>query len=172
MAAIHPETDLVPFFRGELSADERDRVQHHLEGCAQCRQSMEALAGTLRRVSARLDELPTPEWSAYRRELRLKLAQQTQERTRWWRPQVVWTSLATAGVGVAALVLALSMRQTPLGAAPEVAQLAMEQPAEAVDVGLLRNYPVVERLDLLEDYDIIEHLDQLPPPANDHDKRS
>ena len=48
----------------------------------------------------------------------------------------------------------------------------MEQPAEAVDVGLLRNYPVVEQLDLLENYDVIEHLDELPAAEHDHDKRS
>jgi len=30
-------------------------------------------------------------------------------------------------------------------------------------VGLLRNYGVVERLDLLENYDVIEHLDEIKP---------
>ena len=172
MPATHPETELVPFLRGELSAEERDRVQHHLNGCEQCRESMDALATTLQVVSSRLEELPTPEWSAYRRELRLKLAHRTEARSRWWRQGVVWASLATAGVGIAALILALSMRPSSPGIAPEVDQLAMEQPAEAVDVGLLRDYPVVEQLDLLEDYDVIEHLDQLPAAEQHHDTRS
>ena len=52
-----------------------------------------------------------------------------------------------------------------------VDQLAMEQQAEPVDVGLLRDYPVVEQLDLLENYDVIEHLDQLPAEHH-HDTRS
>src|SRR5580698_7910587 len=107
MSALHPETELVPFFRGELNAAERNRVQHHLDGCDQCRESMGALATTIQQVSARLEELPTPEWSAYRRELRLKLAQRTAARSRWWRPGVVWASLATASLGIAALILAL-----------------------------------------------------------------
>jgi len=169
--ATHPETDLVPFLRGELNAGERNRVRDHLDGCAQCRESMDALSTTLQRVSARLEELPTPEWSAYRRELRLKLAHRTEARLRWWRPGVVWASLATAGVGIAALIIALSMRPSSPTITPEVDQLAMEQPAEAIDVGLLRDYPVVERLDLLENYDVIEHLDQLPAEHH-HDARS
>jgi hypothetical protein len=34
---------------------------------------------------------------------------------------------------------------------------------DVADVGLLRNYGVVKRLDLLENYDVIEHLDELRP---------
>ncbi len=171
MSAIHPETELVPFVRGELKAGERDRVQYHLDGCARCRDSMDALATTMRRVSARLEELPTPEWSAYRRELRIKVGQRTEGRARWWRPGVIWASLATAGVGIAALIFALSMRPAAPGMTPGVDQLAMEQPAEPIDVGLLRDYPVVEQLDLLENYDVIERLDQLPAEQH-HDTRS
>jgi anti-sigma-K factor RskA len=173
MSATHPEIDLVPFSRGELNAAERDRVQHHLDGCGQCRESIGALAATLQQVSAHLEELPTPEWSAYRRELRLKLARRTETRSRWWRPGVVWASLATASLGIAALILALTMRPVSSpGITPQVDQLAMEQAPETVDVGLLRDYPVVEKLDLLEDYDVIERLDQLPAAQHNHDTRS
>jgi anti-sigma factor RsiW len=172
MPATHPENDLVPFLRGELTAEEHGRVQHHLDGCAHCREAMGALATTILRVSAHLEELPTPEWSAYRRELRLKLASRIEPRPRWWRPGFVWASLATAAVGVAALVFTLSMRPSSHGPIPEVDQLAMEQTVEPVDLGLLRNYAVVEQLDLLEDYDVIEHLDQLPTAEHHHDSRS
>ncbi len=34
------------------------------------------------------------------------------------------------------------------------------------EIGLLRNYPVVEHLDLLENYDVIERLDELTPAVN------
>jgi anti-sigma factor RsiW len=168
--ASHPEIELVPFLRGELNAQARDRMQHHLDDCEQCRESMDELAATMHRVAARLEELPTPEWSAYRRELRLKLAQRAESRSRWSRPIVAWASLG-AGIAVAALILAMVMRPTMPGA-PEVDQLALEQP-ETVDVGLLRNYAVVERLDLLENYDVIEHLDELPSSSeHNHDSRS
>jgi len=171
MATMHPETELVPLLRGELNASERTQVQHHLDECAPCRDAMEALSATMRLVSARLEELPTPEWSAYRRELRLKLANRTETRARWLRPSILWPSIATVGVGVAALILSLSMRPTPRPA-PGMDLLAMEQPGEAIDVGLLSNYPVVEKLDMLEDYDVIEHLDQMPTAESNHDTRS
>jgi anti-sigma factor RsiW len=170
--AKHPEIDLLPFARGELNAVERKRVQGHLDQCSRCRESIDELATTARQVAAHLEDLPTPEWSAYRRELRLKLARRTEARSRWWRPGVAWATLATAGMGFAALVLSLSMRQSAPGTTPAVDQLAMEQPAEAVDVGLLRNYAVVEKLDLLEDYDVIEHLDEVPSAEQHHDTRS
>jgi hypothetical protein len=105
-------------------------------------------------------------------ELRLKLERRIEAPSRWWRPGLAWTSLATAAVGIAALILALSMRPSSQGTTPEVDQFAMEQPSEAVDVGLLRNYAVVEQLDLLEDYDVIEHLDELPTAEHNHDTRS
>lgn len=171
MSPTHPETELVPFQRGELNGADRELVQHHLDGCAQCRESIGELASTMRRVASSLEELPTPEWSAYRRELRLKLARRTEARARWWRPGIVWAALATAGMGIAALILTLTMRPSSPAITPPVDQLAMEQSAEGVDAGLLRDYPVVEHLDLLENYDVIEHLDQLPA-AKHHDARS
>jgi anti-sigma factor RsiW len=174
MAPTHPETELTPFARGELSAVERARVEHHLDDCAQCRDELSTLAATMQQVSSRLEELPAPEWSAYRRELRLRLASRKEARARWRRPALLWPSLATAGVGIAALILALTMRPAPPhpGAPGSVDILAMEQPAEPVDVGLLRDYPVVENLDLLEDYDVIEHLDEMPQSDHHDDKRS
>lgn len=103
--------------------------------------------------------------------LRLKIAQRAESRSRWWRPSFAWASLAGAGIAVAALILAMVMRPSMLGA-PEVDQLALEQP-ETVDVGLLRNYAVVERLDLLENCNVIEHLDELPSSSeHNHDSRS
>jgi hypothetical protein len=39
----------------------------------------------------------------------------------------------------------------------------------ATDVGLLRNYGVVTKLDLLENYDVIEHLDELRPALKTRD---
>jgi len=172
MPAIHPENDLVPFLRGELNAEEHGRMQQHLDGCAQCRQATDALSATMLRVSARLEELPTPEWTAYRRELRLKLAQRTEARSQWWRPALAWASLGTAAVGLAGLILELSMLPPSHRTTPEVDQLAMEQSAEPIDVDLLRNYAVIEKLDLLEDYDVIEHLDELPAAEHNHDSRS
>ncbi len=176
MAPTHPETELTPFARGELSAVERARVEHHLDDCAQCRDELSTLAAhhAAGFVSASRN-CSTPEWSGVSpRGPCLRLASRKEARARWRRPALLWPSLATAGVGIAALILALTMRPAPPhpGAPGSVDILAMEQPAEPVDVGLLRDYPVVENLDLLEDYDVIEHLDQMPQSDHHDDKRS
>ncbi len=160
MSAAHPDSELIPYFRGELEARERDQVFRHLEDCRQCRESMDELASTLNQVASRLEELTTPEWTAYRRELRLRVTRRT-ERPDWWRWQGLrWTLVAAAALAM--LIIALSMRPATQPEMPPFEQLAMEQDMAAPDVGLLRNYPVLEQLDLLENYDVIEHLDELP----------
>jgi len=164
MPATHPETALVPHLRGELAGAERERVAAHLQGCAQCRESAESFRSLLAELAARIDELPTPEWSAYRAQLRRKLAERSEPRERWWRPGLLW-----GGFAVAAATAALAIWLTVPGlrhSAPSAEQLAFEQQQmDIADVGLLRNYGVVQRLDLLENYDVIEHLDELRPPA-------
>ncbi len=64
------------------------------------------------------------------------------------------------------LALALSTGPRP----PGVDQLEVEGALADADIGLLREYPVVEHLDLLENYDVIENLDQLTPPSRPHDE--
>lgn len=174
MTATHPETALVPYLRGELSGAERELVAGHLERCGQCLETAESFRTLLADLATQVEELPTPEWNAYRAELRRKLAARNQPRRQswlpafqWWRPAFGWAGLAAAA---SAAVLALwftvpGMRQS----APPEDQLALEQQMAVTDVGLLRNYGVVTRLDLLENYDVIEHLDELQPapkPSN------
>ena len=80
-------------------------------------------------------------------------------------------SLTAAGaIATAAL---LPVVRSPTHAVPPVEELALEQQLGSNDLGLLRNYPVVEQLDLLENYDVIEHLNELSPaPGEQHDSRS
>jgi anti-sigma factor RsiW len=167
MAITHPETALVPYIRGELEGAERERVASHLAGCAQCRESAQSFHSLLGEVANRIDELPTPEWNAYRAELRRKLAARGEPRQRWWMPGFVWGGLGLAVAAALALWLTLPGHETGSAPAQQLAleqqQLALEQQMDVADVGLLRNYPVVQRLDLLENYDVIEHLDELRP---------
>lgn len=170
MALTHPETALVPFIRGELAGAELNRVAEHLERCGQCRESAESFRLMLGELATRIDELPTPDWTVYRAQLRRKLAARNEPRERWWRPAFGWAGLAAAAAAAAlALWFAVPGFRQP---APSEDQLAFEQP-DVVDVGLLRNYPVVQRLDLLENYDVIDHLDELrPAPKPSHEMRS
>ncbi len=162
----HPDLALVPYLRGELSQAERESVALHLDGCARCRAELDAFAAVLERVASGIGDLPAPDWIAYRSELRRKLEGRGTRRHRLWLAG--WASLAAAGVAAA---LVLAMRPSSRKAVP-MEELAMEQQLGSNDLGLLENYPVVERLDLLENYDVIEHLDQLPPPEEPHDSQS
>jgi anti-sigma factor RsiW len=166
--STHPQTALIPYLRDELDADERARVADHLHGCPECREWAESLAALSAELARRMERVPVPEWTAYRAQLHRKLAarEETAER-RWWHPGLVWGSLVTAGVAVAALMLVLTIRGRP--GTPSVDQLATENEMAGADIGLLRNYPVVEHLELLEDYDVIEHLDELHPAAKQDD---
>ncbi len=166
MAAIHPETEIVPYLRGELTADERARVGAHLEGCALCRATADASSAILSNLAGVVDDVRDPDWAVYRGELRRKLrdAQESRGRVsaRW--PIFGWPSMAMGAVAVAVLAFAIVMHRGAAGVpAPEVDQLELQQELSSTDVGLLANYHVVEHLDLLENYDVIEHLDELGP---------
>jgi anti-sigma factor RsiW len=168
MAANHPETELIPYLRGELSADERARVAAHLEGCAECRESAEASSALLSSLAKVVDDVREPDWAVYRGELKRKLRAAQSGRRRWWAdlrlPIAGWPSMAMAAAAVAILAIAIVMHRGPRGVqAPGVDQLELQQELSSADVGLLANYHVVEHLDLLENYDVIEHLDELGP---------
>ena len=166
---VHPQPALVPYVRGQLGPDESDGVRLHLEGCAACRVEAAALRATFEEVAARIEELPQPEWIAYRSELRRKLDARRFARRRRWR----FGLASLTAVGAAAAAMLLVVVRAPMQPVPPVEELALEQQLGANDLGLLRNYPVVERLDLLENYDVIEHLNELSPsPSDQHDSRS
>jgi anti-sigma factor RsiW len=175
MAGIHPETELIPYLRGELSADERARVGAHLEGCAQCRESAEASSAILSNLAQVVDGVRDPDWTTYRAGLKRKLrASQAPSATMHGRlqrmredlrlPAFGLPSMAMGAAAVAVLAIAIVMhRGSGSLPAPGVDQLELQQELSSTDVGLLANYHVVENLDLLENYDVIEHLDELGP---------
>src|ERR1700674_2484368 len=108
MAGIHPETEIVPYLRGELSADERARVAAHLEGCARCREAAEASSAILLNLARVVDDVREPDWAEYRGELTRKLhaaqAGSASVRGRWWadlqRPVFGWPSMAMGAAAV------------------------------------------------------------------------
>ncbi|HYA34742.1 MAG TPA: zf-HC2 domain-containing protein [Candidatus Binataceae bacterium] len=171
MFAKHPETALIPYLRGELDRDERSRVESHLQTCARCRASMESSASMLREISEKVAQIPEPDWTRYRAQLRIRLAARREQPQTWWRPAYSWMSLAAAGAVAATIVATIAIRPTQqLGPTPPVDQLALED--APADLGLLRDYPVVEHLDLLENYDEISNLDQFAPAPSRNEKSS
>ena len=165
----HPETALIPYSRGELSGEERARVEAHLRGCDPCRGLVESSSAVLNAVGQMMSEVREPDWIAYRAELRRKLAARQEPREAWWRPRLAWgwRSLAAVGAAAIALLLIVSIRKPLQPAGPPMDQIAMESELKGADIGLLQNYKVVEHLDLLENYDVIENLPSTPQQGNE-----
>ncbi len=163
----HPESAFALYLRGELEASESQHLQEHLAGCDRCRAGLAAAESAISALSRRIEQLPEPDWATYQTELRRKLnARRYRAPASRWRHGWAWASLATAAVATSALVLALVLSAGPR--TPAVDQLAVEGGLADADIGMLRDYPVVENLDLLENYDVIENLDQLTPPSAPH----
>src|SRR5689334_12146953 len=97
---MHPETELIPFLRGELAPSDHDRVATHVAGCAECRGAIEESRIVLDALAARRAAPPTPDWGVYQAELRAKAAR---ARRRWWaRPLPTLAGAAVLSVAILA----------------------------------------------------------------------
>jgi anti-sigma factor RsiW len=152
----HPETELIAFARGELAGPAHDRVARHLDSCAACRTARDEIRRALAALRDGVPEPPAVHWPRYRAELRQKLeARQAQAAARpWWH----WPVPLVLSAGLASVLLFLAMHGG-LRPADRADLMAYEEAAIARKLELLRNYRVVERLDLLEDFDILRTLD-------------
>ncbi|HKV55617.1 MAG TPA: zf-HC2 domain-containing protein [Candidatus Binataceae bacterium] len=163
MRANHPETLLTPYLRDELAGAERDRVERHLSECARCRASADSYSSLLAAVARSGENLREPDWGVYDAQLRRKLTVRgVPQQPRWSRELVFGAFAAAAVAAVIAIVVLLPQRANRL-ATPGVDQLAMESEIGSADLGLMRDYPVIQHLDLLENYEVIENLDQVDP---------
>lgn len=158
----HPETELVPYLRGELRAEEQEAVSRHLQECATCRLSLEETRRVFEALRAGRPSPPEPDWRRYRAELRSKLAERSAPRWSWTAPRLLPIA-ATAAVAALALVLVLRPGTAPSPSGEDL------PPFQEVVIGshldLLRDYSVVENLDLLEDLDVVQDLDALSPSS-------
>ena len=95
--ARHPDTDLVPYLRGELPPAERERVARHLEECPDCKQDTELLRDLLGNLAHAIGEPPEISWPRYRAELRAKLEARRALVPWWRRPMPLALSASLAG---------------------------------------------------------------------------
>ena len=153
--ARHPDTDLVPYLRGELPPAERERVARHLEECPDCKQDAEVLRDLLGNLAHAIGEPPEISWPRYRAELRAKLEARRAVVPWWRRPMPLALSASLAGV----LLLVAVWGGRELTRTHDT--IGPEEVAIGSELGLLQEIRTVERLDLLEDFEVINNLDRL-----------
>jgi anti-sigma factor RsiW len=155
----HPEAELVAYVAGELTPAARSAVEAHLAACADCRRERAALAATVAELRRSVPAPPPLAWGRYQAEVRARVTGGGRGRA---RRRVAPVSLALSGALAAGLLLMAAGLGERNGRPP--ADLAV---AEEMAIGgrleLLRQYPVVEQLDLYENLEVIRRLDELAP---------
>lgn len=156
----HPERELVPFLRGELGAAERQRVALHLEGCRECRDTVDDVRRILEDLARAVPAPPEIHWGRYRAELTERLEARRAARASW-RRWLTWPVPVAASAALAAALLFVTLG--PIGRrGPQPLELsALEETAIGSRLDLLENFRILERLDLLENLDVIHSLDRL-----------
>jgi predicted anti-sigma-YlaC factor YlaD len=155
MAGTHPEGEIIPYLKGELSAADRERVSQHLDGCPECRETLEAAREVFALLSRSGPEPPALHWGSYRAEL---LARLDQRRRRWglwqWRPAAV-----AAVVAAVALVLVVQPFGRERGGSGDLGRY--EETVMGQRLEIVKQSALLERLDLFEDLEVIGNLDGL-----------
>jgi anti-sigma factor RsiW len=161
MDSRHPETELIAYLKDELAAPAREVVSRHLEGCAECRDTLAAFRGLLDGVAA--TSAPPVHWARYRAELRTRLQARSEQRlSAWWRrPLPIAVSAGLAAAVLAIVVVGPSVWREERRPRIVDGLSGFEEVVLGTRLDLLRQYPIVERLDLLEDLDVIRQLDGL-----------
>lgn len=160
------EEDLVMYYYGDGSTDDRRRVESHLGGCAKCQRFLQDLRGLLPQM-AKPKEMPQMFWDNYYREMKQKLAVE-RERTSWWRswlaPLNGWLVPALGTAAIAVLAVGLVLGKGNWSSQPK-------QIDEAIPQEILTNAKELEffnSLDMLEALPKLEKEEGAKPSAHLH----
>ena len=151
----HPETELNAFVQGELNGPEYDRVAQHLAACADCRAVRDDFQRILETLGRTVPAPPAVAWARYRAELQAKRrARATRSGHAWWR----WPVPLALATGLAAVLVFLAL-EGGIRTFEHRTASGFDEATIGRRLELLRDYRVVERLDLLEDWDILRSVE-------------
>lgn len=156
MKHLRDET-LIPYLDGRLPADERARLDRHLESCADCRTRL----AEFRALLDTLNTWPAPEPSpGFTPALRARLAAEPAQPTspwRWPRPYGRRWVYAGATALAAALLLVVVLWQPtpPPGPATPIAETPATRAPEPGDALATLEPLLLENYDLLREFDIL-----------------
>lgn len=151
------EADLVLYYYGDLTENDRSRVQDHLKFCSACGRFFEGL-GKFLPLTVKPDDPPEEFWQDYTWEIKQKLAA-VEAKIPWWQGVFLsyrsWSvpALATALVLILALTLTFRKRiWTPTDLPPD-------------EEALLEVLPMAENLEFFKAMDLLDSLDLLEAGA-------
>ena len=146
------EADLVLYYYGDDSEDDRRRVEDHCKECSRCRVFLEDLRKLLPRM-AKPQELPPAFWDHYYNEMVEKLALH-REQNSWWRnffsPARAWALPAFGTAAVAALALFLVFGKGGWNLKPTPSQIPQEVLTDANSLEFFNSMDLLESLGKLE----------------------
>ncbi len=156
--------DLTAWVEGQLPASEQERISDHVRQCLQCAAEAESLRSVIvwqRRALQALAASDGIDPLALKARLRRELTTAADDRVPRWSLRDLWTTavgrlaLAGAAVSVAALILLLTV-----GPGMVLMPLGLEAPPPAVtqQTDFFKDYPLIERLDVLEHFDTVESV--------------
>lgn len=157
----HPKRELISYLLGELAPSDREQLAAHLSGCADCQRQCDTFREILDDLRGSVAPPPTIQWSHYRAELRQKLearAQRSGSALRSWFGSIPATLSVALIAGIVVLAVLGGNRE-----GPQRELTAFEEAILGSQLDLLRQYSVVEQLELLEDFEVIALLDSLAP---------
>ncbi len=155
--------DLTAWLDGQLPDRRREQVSRHLANCTRCTAEIDSLhaAITLQGHVLRALTVTSVDTEALKTRLRRTLAAEGDEGTPVWRLRDVvaslWGRLALAGAVVSVAVAVLLLAGGP---GMVLMPLGLESPPPAVvqRTELFKDYPMIERLDVLEHFDTVESV--------------
>ena len=156
--------DLTAWIEGELPQRRCDHIREHLTECARCSVEADSLRMAIAWQQRALRALTSLDGMAAvpsRARLQRALAAEAEKRMPLWGWFPAWSSmrgrLALAGVALSFAVVVLLLAGGP---GMVLMPLGLESPPPAVvqHTELFKDYPLIERLDVLEHFDTVESM--------------
>ena len=156
--------DLTAWVEGQLSAWQQERLSEHVTHCLQCAAEADSLRAAIawqRQALRAVAVLDGVDPLALQARLRHDLTTAANDMAPAWSLRELWETtfgrlaLAGAGVAVAALIVLLAV-----GPGMVLMPLGLEAPPPAVtqQTDFFKDYPLIERLDVLEHFDTVESV--------------
>ncbi len=139
------QQQLTLYYYNELANDALQQVENHLNGCRECRTTLEQLKASLATIPITKLELDSAEKHRFTEQVMAA----TKSSRPWRKP--IWASTLAAGAAVVLAIIIMPTSQQPL---------EKHNPALA-EIEVLEQLELLQDLDILQDLELLEALEDL-----------